>query len=62
MNITTNLAKIGDESVQTVNARDLHANLNIRKVFSIWVKTQIKRAGLVDGEDSCFIFSSLNPL
>lgn len=32
---------VGDESVQTVNARDLHARLDIRKDFSDWIKAQL---------------------
>jgi phage antirepressor YoqD-like protein len=32
---------IGDESIQTVNARDLHEFLEIRKDFSDWIKAQL---------------------
>jgi phage anti-repressor protein len=61
MNITTSPTKIGDEVVQTVKARDLHANLNIRKDFSDWVKAQIKRAGLTENEDYCYVNGSEEP-
>lgn len=42
---------VGDESVQTVNARDLHVLLNIGKDFSNWIKAQIERARLVEARD-----------
>ncbi len=42
---------IGGVACQTVNARDLHAFLEIGKDFSSWVKSQIVRARLVDGRD-----------
>lgn len=42
---------IGQGTVQTVNARDLHAFLDIGKDFSSWMKSQIVRARLVDGRD-----------
>ena len=43
--------KIGDGFVQTVNARDLHAFLEVKKDFSDWIKKQIERARLVEGRD-----------
>ncbi len=43
--------KIGDGFVQTVNARDLHAFLEVKKDFSNWIKKQIERAMLVEGRD-----------
>ncbi|MDQ1924698.1 antA/AntB antirepressor family protein [Massilia pseudoviolaceinigra] len=42
---------IGGKVVQTTNARDLRAFLQIGKDFSAWVKTQIARARLVEGRD-----------
>jgi anti-repressor protein len=42
---------ISGETVQTVNARDLHAFLGIGKDFSSWVKAQIDRARLHEGRD-----------
>lgn len=44
-------ATIGGEEQQTVNARELHAFLGVKKDFSDWAKTQIERVGLVDGVD-----------
>ena len=43
--------KIGDGFVRTVNARDLHAFLEVKKDFSNWIKKQIERARLVEGRD-----------
>lgn len=43
--------KIGDGTVNTVNARDLQKFLGIDKDFSDWIKAQIKRARLVENTD-----------
>lgn len=45
------VAKVGGETLPTVNARELHASLGITKDFSTWVKSQIKRARLVENID-----------
>lgn len=37
---------IGTEKVNSVNARDLHVELEIKKDFTDWIATQIQRAGL----------------
>ena len=50
--------KIGDGFIQTVNARDLHAFLEIKKDFSNWIKKQIERARLVEGRDFIVITGS----
>jgi phage anti-repressor protein len=42
---------IGSETVQTVNARDLHSFLGVGKDFSSWMKVQIERARLVENRD-----------
>lgn len=42
---------IGGKTAQTVNGRDLHAGLNLRKDYTDWVKAQIKRVRLVEGRD-----------
>lgn len=49
--IAIHSAMIGQALAKTVNARDLHAFLEIGKDFSSWVKVQIVRARLVDGRD-----------
>lgn len=42
---------IGGEQCNTVNARYLHAFLEVGKDFSNWIKAQIERARLVEGCD-----------
>lgn len=42
---------IGDDTVPTVNARDLHAFLGVSKDFSSWIKDQIARLRLVENRD-----------
>lgn len=49
--IVINTGDVGGQSVQTVNARDLHSFLGVAKDFSDWIKAQIKRARLVEGQD-----------
>ena len=44
-------SKISEEVQQTVNARELHDFLEIKKDFSDWIKVQIERAGFIDGID-----------
>lgn len=42
---------INGAAVETVNARDLHQGLALKKDFSDWIKAQIKRAMLTEGTD-----------
>lgn len=42
---------IGTDSVQTVNARDLHTFLEVGKDFSTWIKGRIEQYGFTDGLD-----------
>ncbi len=44
--ISINTAVIGEEEVNSVNARDLYTALEIKKDFSEWIKTQIKSLNL----------------
>ena len=44
-------SQIAGKPVQTVNARGLHESLAVKKDFSDWVKAQIKRAMLTEGQD-----------
>lgn len=44
-------SSIGGEPVQTIDARDLHAFLEVSKDFSDWIKAQISRARLVENRD-----------
>ena len=50
--------KIGGGFVQTVNARELHAFLDVKKDFSTWIKKQIERARLIEGRDFIVITGS----
>lgn len=51
MNISIQQLTLNDETVNAVNARELHAELGVGKVFAAWIKEQIVRAMLVDGVD-----------
>jgi phage anti-repressor protein len=51
MDFAITTTNIGAHAVQTVNAREVHAKLEVSKDFNGWVKAQIKRARLVDGRD-----------
>lgn len=42
---------IDGQSINTVNARDLHAFLEVGKDFSTWIKVQIERARLSENRD-----------
>jgi anti-repressor protein len=42
---------IGENPVQTVDARELHAFLGIGKDFSSWIKARIEQYGFSDGHD-----------
>ncbi|EJF96877.1 hypothetical protein MEI_01489 [Bartonella vinsonii subsp. arupensis Pm136co] len=49
--IDINQNEINGELVQTVNARDLHAFLEVGKDFSTWVKDRIKKYKLLEDQD-----------
>lgn len=42
---------IAGETIQTVNARDLHEFLGSRQDFSTWVRNRIEKYGFVEGKD-----------
>lgn len=42
---------IGSETIQTVNARDLHSFLEAGKDFSTWIKDRVGQYGFVEGVD-----------
>lgn len=35
--------RIGDDAIQTINARDLHAFLEVGKDFSTWINARIQQ-------------------
>ena len=43
--------QIGGGTIQTVNARDLHAFLGVGKDFSTWVNDRIQQYGFVENQD-----------
>ncbi|WP_292325759.1 antA/AntB antirepressor family protein [Mesorhizobium sp.] len=45
------VGSIGAAAVQTVNARDLHAFLNSRKVFGAWINDRIEQYGFIENAD-----------
>lgn len=49
--IKIELHVIGTEEVNSVNARDLHKTLEIKKNFSTWMKNQINSLGLEENVD-----------
>jgi phage anti-repressor protein len=49
LNISTSL--MNDETIQTINGRDLHKALEIKRDFSHWIKDQIERLRLVENRD-----------
>ena len=42
---------IGGQTIETVNARDLHGFLESRQDFSDWIKNRIQQYGFVEGVD-----------
>lgn len=43
--------QIGDGTIQTVNARDLHAFLEVGKDFSTWIKGRIEQYSFIEHHD-----------
>lgn len=43
--------QIGEVSIQTVNARDLHSFLEIGRDFSNWIKDRIEQYGFTENLD-----------
>lgn len=51
MKITVIDRQIGTNTIQTVNARDLHAFLEVGKDFSNWIKDRISQYDFTENED-----------
>ncbi|MDO1563505.1 antA/AntB antirepressor family protein [Neisseria sp. MVDL20-010259] len=51
MNITLHRNTINHEEQQTVNARELHAFLEVGKDFSTWIKERIEQYGFIENQD-----------
>lgn len=41
---------IGDGTIQTVNARDLHAFLGSKRQFADWISERIEKYGFVENQ------------
>lgn len=55
--------EIAGATVQTVDARALHAFLEVGKVFAAWVQERIQQYGFTEGQDFLvFSSSGKNPL
>lgn len=53
-------AEIGDRTLNAVNARDLHAFLEVGRDFSNWIKSRIEEYGFVEEEDYSPVLASKN--
>ncbi|MCZ0750137.1 antA/AntB antirepressor family protein [Aeromonas enteropelogenes] len=42
---------VGNGLVQTANARELHAYLDVKKDFSTWIKDRIEQYGFIENQD-----------
>ena len=47
--------EIGNEAVQTVNARELHQFLDVGRKFATWIQQRIEKYGFVENEDFLII-------
>ena len=53
---------IGDGTIQTVNARDLHVFLEVGKMFAHWIGDRIQKYGFVENQDfAVFAKTGNNP-
>ncbi len=50
--------RIDNENVQTVNARELHAFLEVGKMFANWINDRINQYGFVENQDYIVIANS----
>lgn len=57
LNIAITQRQVGAETVQTVNARDLHAFLQVQSAFKDWIARRIADYGFQDGRDFCSFLS-----
>ena len=49
--IKIDTATVGGEKIQTCNARELHAFLEVKRDFSTWIKSRIEAYGFAEGVD-----------
>ena len=48
---------VGDQEIQTVNARELHAFLQSKQEFASWIKSRIDQYGFVESQDFLIVLS-----
>ncbi|ACK79879.1 conserved hypothetical protein [Acidithiobacillus ferrooxidans ATCC 23270] len=53
---------VGRRSEKTVNARDLHAFLEVGRDFTNWIKNRIKQWGFVEGKDYIRLEGLISPI
>jgi phage anti-repressor protein len=58
--ITITMARIGGESIQTVNARDLYAFLDVGRDFPSWFKSRLDQGGFAETID--YITNDFSPV
>jgi anti-repressor protein len=56
--ITLHTRSINEQTLDTVNARDLHAFLEVGRDFNTWINARIKRYGFEEGVDYTVISQS----
>ena len=56
--IPISASTVGDESVQTVNARDLHTFLENGDLFANWIKDRIRQFGFIENQDFVTVLES----
>jgi phage anti-repressor protein len=49
--ITLHTRSINEQTLDTVNARELHSFLEVGRYFANWIKIRIDKYGFVEGED-----------
>lgn len=52
--------QLADSAIQTCNARDLHAALQVGRDFTTWIKDRIEEYEFAEGED--FLTSAIPPI
>lgn len=52
--------EVAGKSIQTVNARDLHAFLESKQQFADWIKNRIKKYSFTENADFTVIHNSMN--
>ena len=52
-------SNINNAEINSVNARDLHTQLEVKKAFTTWIATALENAGAIENEDFIFLKSSL---